>query len=86
MHSFHESVTLTPRRPVGAWDAGVSCQPQIFAGQLTLSQSRGHIMPTTLLVAHSPGFSDPPPALRPRQAKVIPGIAAAVVAAVFMVP
>ena len=44
-------------------------------------------MPTTLLVAYSPGFSDPPPALRPRlQAEVIPGIAAAVVAAVFMVP
>ena len=53
---------------------------------LISTKARGHIMPTTLLVAYSPGFSDPPPALRPRQAKVIPGIAAAVVAAVFMVP
>ena len=37
---------------------------QIWADQLTLSQSRGQIMPTTILLAPLPGFSDFPTALR----------------------
>ena len=41
---------------------GVPWHPQIVADQLTLSQPRGQIMPTKLLLA-SPGFSDLPMAL-----------------------
>ena len=51
-------------RPVGVGGAkgAAARHPQILACQLTLSQPRGQIMPTKLLLA-SPGFSNLPMAL-----------------------
>ena len=53
------SATLDP----GLSEPGGSTALQIFTDQVTLSQPGGQIMPTTLLLAPPPRFSDLPTAL-----------------------